>query len=191
MSGSSKRDDGSSGETLATRLIHHPYQPPAGWRAMPVPVAKASTVLFRDTADLHQYKPRDGKSYRYGLHGTPTSYTLAARIASLEGAEHCLLTPSGLSAITLVSLALLRPGDEVLLPDNVYGQNRHLTEHMLPGFGISHRFYDPLDLPAWQAAVEEYARPDSRQRAAQRVNLGAQANEAGRHLADRRSERGR
>jgi cystathionine beta-lyase len=38
----------------ATTLIHHPYQPPEGWDAMPVPVAKASTVLFKNTADLHQ-----------------------------------------------------------------------------------------------------------------------------------------
>jgi cystathionine beta-lyase len=158
MSESNKRAVAGAPESLATQLIHHPYQPPAGWRAMPVPVAKASTVLFRDTADLHQYKPRDGKSYRYGLHGTPTSYTLAARIASLEGAEHCLLTPSGLSAITLVSLALLRPGDEVLLPDNVYGQNRHLTEHMLPRFGIRHRVYDPLDLPAFKALLSEHTK---------------------------------
>ena len=58
-------------------------------------------MLFKNTADLHQYRPRDGKSYRYGLHGTPTSYTLGARIASLEGTEHCLLVPSGLAAVTL------------------------------------------------------------------------------------------
>jgi cysteine-S-conjugate beta-lyase len=132
---------------LATQLIHHPYQPPEGWAAVPVPVAKASTVLFKDTADLHLPRPRDGQSYRYGLHGTPTSYTLAARIATLEGAAHCLLVPSGLAAVTLPSLALLRPGDEVLLPDNVYGQNRYLTESWLPQWGVTHRFYDPLAVP--------------------------------------------
>lgn len=131
----------------STQLIHHPYRAPEGWDAMPVPVAKASTVLFKDTADLHQPRPRDGLSYRYGLHGTPTSYTLAARIATLEHAEHCLLVPSGLAAVSLVSLALLRPGDEVLVPDNVYGQNRYLTESWLPQWGVTHRFYDPLTVP--------------------------------------------
>ena len=114
---------------------------------MPVPVAKASTVLFKDTADLHKPRPRDGLSYRYGLHGTPTSYTLAARLATLEHAEHCLLVPSGLAAVTLPSLAILRPGDEVLVPDNVYGQNRYLTESWLPQWGVTHRFYDPLTVP--------------------------------------------
>lgn len=131
-----------------TEQIHHAYQPPDGWAAVPVPVAKASTVLFKNTADLHTPRPRDGLSYRYGLHGTPTSYTLAARIATLEHAQHCLLVPSGLAAVTLVSLALLRPGDEVLVPDNVYGQNRYLSESWLPQWGVSHRFYDPLDAAA-------------------------------------------
>ncbi|MFT7724705.1 MAG: PLP-dependent transferase [Roseateles sp.] len=131
----------------ATALIHHPYRAPDGWDAVPVPVAKASTVLFKDTADLHTPRPRDGRSYRYGLHGTPTSYTLAARLATLEHAEHCLLVPSGLAAVTLPSLAMLRPGDEVLVPDNAYGQNRYLTESWLPQWGVTHRFYDPLAVP--------------------------------------------
>ena len=87
-------------------------------------------------------------TYRYGLHGTPTSYTLAGRIATLEHAEHCLLVPSGLAAVTLPSLAVLRPGDEVLVPDNVYGQNRYLTESWLPQWGVTHRFYDPMTVPA-------------------------------------------
>jgi cystathionine beta-lyase len=108
---------------------------------------KASTVLFKNTAELHKPRVRDGLTYRYGLHGTPTSYTLAARIATLEHAEHCLLVPSGLAAVTLPSLALLRPGDEVLVPDNVYGQNRYLTQSWLPQWGVTHRFYDPLTVP--------------------------------------------
>nr|WP_295075568.1 PLP-dependent transferase [uncultured Roseateles sp.] len=144
-----------SKRAISTEQIHHPYRAPEGWDAHPVGVFKASTVLFKNTADLHQYRPRDGKSYRYGLHGTPTSYTLAARIATLESAEHCLLVPSGLAAVTLVSLGLLRPGDEVLVPDNVYGQNRYLSESLLPQFGIQYRFYDPLDAAGFEAMLSE------------------------------------
>ena len=44
-------------------------------------VMKASTVLFKNTAELHRPRRQDGISYRYGLPGTPTTYTLAARIA--------------------------------------------------------------------------------------------------------------
>lgn len=143
---------------IATEQIHHAYRAPEGWEAVPVGVYKASTVLFKNTADLHKPRPRDGLSYRYGLHGTPTSYTLAARIASLEGGTQCLLAPSGLAAVTLVSMALLRPGDEVLVPDNVYGQNRYLTESWLPRFGITHQVYDPLDVAGFKARLSEKTR---------------------------------
>jgi len=147
-----------SKRAISTEQIHHPYQAPQGWAAIPVGVYKASTVLFKNTADLHQFRPRDGLSYRYGLHGTPTSYTLAARLATLEGATHCLLTPSGLSAITLVSLGLLRPGDEVLVPDNAYGQNRYLSDAFLPQFGITRRYYDPLDAAGFAALLSDKTR---------------------------------
>lgn len=139
----------------STELIHHPFRAPDGWDAVPVPVHKASTMLFKDTAQLNTPRARDGISYRYGLPGTPTTYTLAARIATLEHAEHCVLTPSGLAAITLTSLAFLSPGDEVLLPDNAYGQNRHISNGLLRRVGISHRFYDPLDVPAFEAMLSE------------------------------------
>ena len=139
----------------STEQIHHPYRAPEGWDAVHVPVAKASTVLFKNTAELHRPRTMDGVSYRYGLPGTPTTYTLAARIATLEHAEHCVLTPSGVSAITLTSLSFLKPGDEVLLPDNVYGQNRHLANGLLTRLGITHRFYDPLDVPAFEAMLSE------------------------------------
>ena len=142
-----------SKRAISTEQIHHPYRAPEGWDAIPVGVYKASTVLFKSTAELHKPRLRDGRSYRYGLHGTPTSYTLAARVATLENARHCLLAPSGLAAVTLVSLGLLRPGDEVLVPDNAYGQNRYISESLLPQFGISARFYDPLDAEGFKALL--------------------------------------
>ncbi|XHS76926.1 PLP-dependent transferase [Burkholderiaceae bacterium UC74_6] len=140
----------SGKKSISTEQIHHPYTPPEGWSAQPVPVYKGSTVFFKDTADMRKPRPRDGKTYRYGLHGTPTSYTLAARLCTLEGAEFCLLTPSGLSALSLINLALLGPGDEVLVPDNVYYPNRAMLDHTMARFGVSCRAYDPLDAAALQ-----------------------------------------
>src|SRR3712207_8034071 len=58
------------------------------------------------------------------LHGTPTTFTLEARLAEIEGGNHCLLAPSGLAAISMIDLALLKTGDDVLIPDNVYNPNR-------------------------------------------------------------------
>ena len=140
----------SGKKSIATEQIHHPYTPPEGWSAQPVPVYKGSTVFFENVADMRKPRPRDGKTYRYGLHGTPTSYTLSARLCSLEGAEFCLLTPSGLSALSLVNLALLSPGDEALLPENVYYPNRAMLDHTMARFGVKIRMYDPLDAAALQ-----------------------------------------
>jgi cystathionine beta-lyase len=129
---------------LRTEQIHHPYEAPEGWNAFPPGVFKASTVLFKDTQALHSQKRRDPSGYTYGLHATPTTYTLAARMASLEGAQHALLAPSGLAAVAVVNMALLRQGGEVLIPDNVYGSNREMLQHFLPRLGITHQVYDPL-----------------------------------------------
>jgi len=137
--------------SIATTLIHHPYQPPAGFAAPQPGVFKASTVIFADSAAM---RARDWKSkagYTYGLHGTPTTFTLEERIATLEGGHHTVLVPSGLAAITLTDLALLGAGDEVLIPDNAYGPGKELARHELARWGITHRFYDPLDASALAA----------------------------------------
>lgn len=131
-------------EHRASDLIHHPYQPPAGFEAPQQPVHKASTVLFASVAAMRARDWRHKSGYTYGLHGTPTTYVLEERIATLEGGLHCQLVPSGLAAVTLVDLALLAQGDEVLLPDNVYGPSREFARHELARWGIAHRLYDPM-----------------------------------------------
>jgi cystathionine beta-lyase len=136
-----------------TGLIHHGYVPPAGFGAVQPAVHKASTVLFPTTAALRARNWKEKTGYTYGLHGTPTSFTLEERIASLEGGVQTLLVPSGLAAITLVDLALLKSGDEVLIPDNAYGPGKELARNELVRWGITHRFYDPMDAAALAALI--------------------------------------
>ncbi|NDY90117.1 PLP-dependent transferase [Ideonella livida] len=138
---------------LATQLIHHAYQPPAGFDSPAVSVCKGSTVYFSSVADLRQRRWVDKSGYTYGLHGTPTTFTLEARLATLEHARHVLLAPSGLSALTVVDLALLQAGDVVLLPDNVYAPSRDFARQELARFGVAHRLYDPLDAAGLAAAL--------------------------------------
>ncbi len=136
---------------MSTRLIHHPYRPPDGFEAVVPAVHKASTVFFPNVQALRSRDWRQKEGYTYGLHGTPTTFTLEERLATLEGARYCVLAPSGLSALALVNLALLKPGDEVLLPDNAYGPSKDLARTLLADLGVLHRIYDPLraaSLPA-------------------------------------------
>lgn len=136
---------------LQTQLVHHPYQPPEDFSAQPVGVYKASTVFFPNVAAMRSRDWKDKSGYTYGLHGTPTTFTLEARLASLEGGEHCVLAPSGLAAIALVDMAFLNAGDEVLLPLNAYGPGKSFAEVELARWGITHRCYDPMN-PADLAA---------------------------------------
>ena len=135
-------------KSLSTSLIHHPYQPPEGFGAVQPAVHKASTVIFANVAALRARDWKQKVGYTYGLHGTPTSFTLEERIATLEGGLQTLLVPSGLAAITLVDTALLQSGDEVLLPANAYGPGKELARNELARWGITHRFYDPADAQA-------------------------------------------
>jgi len=142
----------------STSLIAHDYQPPAGFGALQPPVHKASTVVFADTAAMRARSWKSKAGYTYGLLGTPTTFTLEERIATLEGGVHTVLVPSGLAAITVVDMALLKTGDEMLIPDNAYGPSKDFARHELARWGIAHRFYDPMDPPSLAAAIGDGTR---------------------------------
>ena len=131
-------------KSVQTSLIHSDYTPPAGFGAFSSAIHHASTVLFENVAAMRSSQWKDKSGYTYGLHGTPTTFTLEARLAAIEGGAHCLLAPSGLAAIAMIDFALLKSGDDVLLPDNVYNPNRELGRWLSQDFGVTARFYDPM-----------------------------------------------
>ena len=137
----------------STELIHHPYVPPQGFDSPAVPVHKGSTVFFDNVAAMRSRMWLDRSGYTYGLHGTPTSFTLEERIATLEGGKHTMLVSSGLAAVTMVDMALLKSGDQVLLPHNVYGPSKNFTRIELAAWGIGHAVYDAMDAASLSAAI--------------------------------------
>ncbi|MEZ5641196.1 MAG: PLP-dependent transferase [Burkholderiaceae bacterium] len=141
-----------------TSLIQHPYVPPAGFDAPQPGVFKASTVFFPDVAAMRARDWKHKEGYTYGLHGTPTTFTLEERIATLEGGLQTVLVPSGLAAIANTALALLKTGDEVLIPDNAYGPNKALAEGELAQYGITHAYYDPMDVADLAARISDRTR---------------------------------
>lgn len=140
---------------VSTHLLHHPYEPPPGFAATAPPIQKASTVFFPSLAAMRQrhWLKRDG--YTYGLHGTPASFTLAERLATLEGARHCLLAPSGLAAITLVYQALLSAGDAAFVSASVYNPNRDFALAFLPRYGIAVMGFEPMQPETLRSALSE------------------------------------
>ena len=130
---------------ISTRLIHHAYAPPAEFAAPQPGVFKASTVIFPNVAAMRARDWKDKTGYTYGLHGTPTTFLLEERLCELEGGTECVLVPSGLAAIATVGLALLKAGDEVLIPDNAYGPGKDFAVVELARYGITHAFFDALN----------------------------------------------
>ena len=145
-------------KSLQTLLSATEYRAPEGFAAFPAAIHHASTVLFKNVAALRARNWQDKSAYTYGLHGTPSSYMLEERLCSLEGGLQCVLAPSGLAALALVSLSLLQAGDEVLLPENVYEPNKSLVEAELKTWGITHQFYDPMDLHDLEAKLGDKTR---------------------------------
>ena len=107
-------------------------------------VERASTILFDSVEELHSGAPKLG-AYRYGLQGTATHWALSEALTELEpGAAGTALFSSGLAAITTALLAVLAPGDELLVTDSAYGPTRRFCDTILKRLGISVRYYDPL-----------------------------------------------
>ena len=107
-------------------------------------VERASTILFDSVEELHGSGPKLG-TYRYGLQGTATHWALSEALTELEpGASGTALFSSGLAAITTSLLAVLAPGDELLVTDNAYGPTRRFCDTILKRLGISVHYYDPL-----------------------------------------------
>jgi cystathionine beta-lyase len=124
-------------------LLLHTDASELPFRALTPAVHRASTIVFPTVAEFLSRHTQFYDGYSYGLYGHPASRSLAARIAALEEGARCLIVPSGMAAITVSNLALLRPGDHVLLPDAVYGPARAAAENFLATLGVSPTFYDP------------------------------------------------
>ncbi|AOG04675.1 cystathionine beta-lyase [Bosea sp. RAC05] len=128
----------------STRCVHHPAVNEEGYASLAVPTHRASTIVYKDAASFAARKDRGFDGYTYGLHGTPTTRTLEAQLTALHGGVRTVLVPSGQAAVTMVMLAVLMPGDKVLIPDHVYPPVRSFCEDYLKPRGIDYGVYDPL-----------------------------------------------
>lgn len=109
------------------------------------PVWRGSTHLYDDVAHLRDglKSNGDGKFF-YGRRGSPTQWSLAEALTEMEpGAVGTMLYPSGVAAISCALLAVLEPGDEVLLTDSSYDPSRSFADTFLKRMGVTARYYDP------------------------------------------------
>jgi cystathionine beta-lyase len=106
-------------------------------------VVRASTVAFRTLAAFEQAAQDRFSNFYYGRFGTPTTFAFEEAVAELEGAVRTIAVPSGHAAFSAVFLALLHPGDHLLVTDCVYGPVRALCDGLLRRLGIETTYFDP------------------------------------------------
>lgn len=142
---------GKDGRRPATRLVQGGRRPEwtgdprLGGGVVNPPVWRASTILYDNVAALKSRGQATHDKLFYGRRGTPTVWALADALTEMEpGAAGTLLYPSGVAAITSGLLALLEPGDHLLMVDSVYEPTRLFCDGMLARFGVTTTYYDPL-----------------------------------------------
>lgn len=139
---------------LNTEIIHSKPVSHEGFSALPVPVYRGSSTFFENTAAQRAPVNPIGLDYSYGLHGNPTQYTLAKKLAEIEGATHALVCPSGLTGIALVAQACLKGGDHWVIPENVYGPVQALARSLQADYGVEFSEYDPYDAASLNALLQ-------------------------------------
>jgi len=151
----------NASNSLATRIIHAGSPPfVEGTAPVNVPVERTSTVRHASTAaqhDVHARRKAGENIASYGRHGSQTHRALEDALLALEGGVRVFLVPSGLSAISLTFLALLSPGDHVVVTDSVYAPVRRLDTGLLQRLGIELTYVDPRD-GQLEAAIRPHTR---------------------------------
>ena len=128
-------------------FLKHPSKDLTNRSANP-PVTRASTILFDTMQELylHEHKVKTHKKishYSYGRYGSTTTIELENILKKLENAYHVFLTGTGFGGIALALMSLCRPGDEIVVSDNVYGPTKEISQKLLKEFNIIAKFYDP------------------------------------------------
>ncbi|MFO6445723.1 cystathionine beta-lyase [Erythrobacter sp. NE805] len=151
---------GEDGKPLkpATRLVHGGRRREWTGPVVNPPVWRASTHLYATDAERQAAGKNnaDGQFF-YGRRGAPTQWALAEALTELEpGAHGTVLYPSGVAAILGCMLAVLTPGDRLLMSDNAYDPTRSMALGLLARLGVETTFFDPRDVEAF---AELFDRP--------------------------------
>jgi cystathionine beta-lyase len=127
----------------ATALAHLFDDRQAQHGAVNPPVVHASLFAFPDYETWKANVTGERKrAFTYHRHSNPTTQLLEQKIAYLEGADDCIASSSGMSAITMVLVALLEAGDHVLCVKTVYGPVRAILGSIFKKFGVEVTYFD-------------------------------------------------
>ncbi len=117
-----------------------------------------SSYVFENAAQAAAGFSGSGDGFVYSRYTNPTVSMMQDRLAALEGAEACVATASGMSAILATAMVLLKAGDHIVSSNAIFGATVQMFSTLLPKFGVQTTFVPLTDIGQWQRAV----RPNTR-----------------------------
>ncbi|MGB5518757.1 MAG: O-succinylhomoserine sulfhydrylase [Gammaproteobacteria bacterium] len=118
------------------------------------PIFPTSSFVFSSAAEAAARFSGQQPGNIYSRFTNPTVRTFEERLAAMEGAECCVATASGMSAITATCIGLLKTGDHIVSSRSIFGTTTVLFENFLGKLGINTTFVELSDLKAWEKAIQ-------------------------------------
>ena len=141
-------------ETLAVREA----VPRSQWGEHSEALYLTSSFVQPDSASAARRFAMEEPGYTYTRTANPTVDSFERRLAAMEGAECAIATSTGMSAILLVGLTMLKAGDHIVASQSMFGSTIKLLGSEMARFGVETTFVAQTDMAAWQAAL----RPNTR-----------------------------
>ena len=113
-----------------------------------------SSFVQPDAATAMRRFANQEEGYIYSRFTNPTVTSMEQRLAAMEGTEACIGTASGMAAILLMCMGLLKAGDHVVCSQSVFGSTIKLIGTEFGKFGVESTFVSQTDVAQWQAAIK-------------------------------------
>ena len=138
-----------------TRVNHPPtVELSADNHPLVAPIYQSVKFEFDSLAETESYLRGERPGFYYSRTSNPTTRQLELLLAELQGREDCLVTASGVAAISHALLALTRAGDHVIGFVETYSPSRYLIRRLLGRFGVTHTLLSIEDLPGVERTLE-------------------------------------
>ena len=132
--------------------------PPSQWGENAEALYLTSSFVHPDAATAAARFANEEEAFVYSRFSNPTVTMMERRLAALEGTEACIGTSSGMAAILLLVMGLLKAGDHVVCSQSVFGSTIKLLQGEFGKFGVQTTFVSQTDVAQWRAAMQPNTR---------------------------------